>query len=270
MYLTNLASIARSAGLRVVENGINKGWQDRGHNGMGDIRTIVVHHTAGSTAKADPRPMGSLNTLVVGRSDLKGPLCHYGLGRDGSVYPAAAGKAWHAGFVKHIDYVNSHSIGIEMQNAGTKSDPWPEEQVEAAVELCASLCVAFGLDASDVLGHREICQPAGRKIDPTLDMVDFRRRVRNAIAERADRTTVRPKPAAPAYTLVGLAYYRPLRLMKGARIQAIQRKVGVKDDGKFGKLTKAAVIRYQKSKHLVPDGVVGADTAHSFGWGFKP
>ena len=166
MYLTYLADVCRRAGLKVHEV---DGWQKRGHAGeLTSVKTIVCHHTGGSTARQDSRPMGSLNTVTYGRPGLAGPLCNLGLGRDGTVYVVAAGKAWHAGVVRHIDYINARSIGIEAQNAGTKADPWTEVQMDAYGRLCAALCVAYGLTADDVLGHKEVCDPKGRKIDPTL------------------------------------------------------------------------------------------------------
>ena len=40
----------------------------------------------------------------------------------------------------------------------------------------------------------------------------------------------------------------------------MQKKVGVKADGWFGPITEAAVKDYQRSKGLVPDGIVGPIT----------
>ncbi len=42
--------------------------------------------------------------------------------------------------------------------------------------------------------------------------------------------------------------------------EIIQRKVGVNVDGKFGNNTKAAVINFQRSNGLTPDGSVGLNT----------
>lgn len=43
----------------------------------------------------------------------------------------------------------------------------------------------------------------------------------------------------------------------GADVQCLQSKLGVSADGKFGPMTKAAVVAWQASKGLVADGVVG-------------
>lgn len=47
----------------------------------------------------------------------------------------------------------------------------------------------------------------------------------------------------------------------GANVQCVQSKVGVTADGKFGPMTKAAVVAFQTSKGLVADGIVGPKTA---------
>jgi hypothetical protein len=171
-YLTNLADVARSGGLNVVEV-IN--WKTRGHGAQTSVKKIVCHHTGGPPTGDMP----SLNTVVNGRPDLAGPLSHFTISRSGIVYVVAAGQCWHTGAVLRPEYGNPYAIGIEAE--GTGKDPWPEAQMIAYVKLCAVLCVAFGLKASDVLGHKEICSPVGRKPDPNFDMGTFRVRVEGAI-----------------------------------------------------------------------------------------
>ena len=43
-------------------------------------------------------------------------------------------------------------------------------------------------------------------------------------------------------------------------LRKLNQVVGVEADGKYGQLTKDAVIEYQKAHGLVPDGVVGINT----------
>lgn len=169
--LTWLAKVAREAGLEVDEV---EGWTMRGRDTMRP-RGIVCHHTAGGRTGDIP----SLRTLVHGRSDLPGPLCHYGLGRSGTVYVVAAGKANHAGTGEWRGLrTNSEVIGIEAENAGDAADPWPDRQLDAYVRLCAAVCEHLGVEATMVAGHKEWAQPAGRKPDPhSIDMDDFRVRV---------------------------------------------------------------------------------------------
>ncbi|WP_409186503.1 N-acetylmuramoyl-L-alanine amidase [Amycolatopsis sp. VS8301801F10] len=168
MLLTSLATIARSAGLKVVEQ---PGWTARGHGQMSGVKAVVCHHTAGPAAGNAP----SLGVVQNGRSDLAGPLAHYVLGRDGTVYVVAAGLCWHAGAVLNNNWSNNYAIGIEAEATGTAA--WPEVQLDAYARLCRALCAAFGLPISAVLGHKEVCSPRGRKSDPNFDMGAFRARI---------------------------------------------------------------------------------------------
>ncbi|HJT02050.1 MAG TPA: peptidoglycan recognition family protein [Pseudonocardiaceae bacterium] len=173
MYLTNLADIAHSGGVTVVERA---GWRTRGHGGMSGVKTIVVHHTAGPATGDAP----SLNTVQNGRPDLAGPLAHFLLSREGRAYVVAAGLCYHAGAVRDNSYSNSWAVGIEMEGTGRNS--WPSHQVTACAKLCAALCRHYGLPASRVLGHKEVCAPVGRKIDPNFDMANFRTLVSRELA----------------------------------------------------------------------------------------
>jgi N-acetyl-anhydromuramyl-L-alanine amidase AmpD len=122
--------------------------------------------------------MPSLRVVTDGRAGLAGPLCNYGLGRDGTVYVVAAGYGWHAGVVRDQSYANDYAIGIEAEATGLTG--WPSIQMDAYAQLCAALCDAFDLSPDRVLGHKEVCAPRGRKSDPNFDMDQFRTRVRNA------------------------------------------------------------------------------------------
>lgn len=171
-YLTNLADIARGAGLTVVEQA---GWKNRGHGPMTDVQIIACHHTAGPKTGDAP----SLRVVQDGRSDLAGPLAHFVLARSGVVYVVAAGQCWHTGNTLQPWQSNAHAIGIEAEASGT--EPWPAAQMLAYAKLCKALADAFRLPISRVLGHKEICAPVGRKVDPNFDMNEFR-----ALVARAD------------------------------------------------------------------------------------
>jgi hypothetical protein len=170
MMLTDLADICRKAGMATSEV---EGWRTRGHGQMQQPETIVCHHTAGPATGNMP----SLNTLIHGRSDLPGPLCHLGLGRDGTVYVVAAGLAYHAGDVRQTTMGNAYAIGIEAE--GTGVSPWPAVQMDAYAQLCRALCDAYGIPIARVLGHKEVCAPVGRKTDPNFDMSALRRATTN-------------------------------------------------------------------------------------------
>lgn len=177
MMLTDLATACRKSGLKVEEV---SGWKTRGHGQMTSVETIVCHHTAGPATGNYP----SLGVVRDGRAGLPGPLAQLGLGRDGTVYVIAAGVAYHAGDVRSTAYNNWRAIGIEAEATGVTT--WPEVQMDAYARLCAALCDHYDVPASRVLGHKEVCSPAGRKIDPNFDMAAFRGRIANLEDPMAD------------------------------------------------------------------------------------
>jgi hypothetical protein len=163
--LTELADIPRKAGLKVEEV---PGWRTRGHGEMLAVRTIVCHHTAGPASGEAP----SLGVVRDGRPGLEGPLSHYVLGRSGAVYVVAAGLCWHTGNTFSANQSNPYAIGIEAEATGTSN--WPDMQYQAYAQLCRALMDHYGLPLSQVLGHKEVAAPLGRKIDPNFSMNDFR------------------------------------------------------------------------------------------------
>jgi N-acetyl-anhydromuramyl-L-alanine amidase AmpD len=173
MMLTNLASIARAAGLKVIEV---DGWKTRqtpdGYKQIA-VDTIVCHHTANGGA---PGNAPSLDVVTHGRAGLPGPLSHFVLAKDGTVYVVAAGHCNHAGVSLKTTYENGYSIGIEAEADGEPGHPgdWPAVQITAYRRLCAALVDAFDLSVADVRGHKETCSPRGRKSDPSFDMDDHR------------------------------------------------------------------------------------------------
>lgn len=170
MMLTDLADTLRGAGLQVVEV---PGWRTRGHAPMTAVQAVICHHTAGPTGSDH----ASLDVVVNGRSDLAGPLANLFLERDGTWQVVAAGLAYHAGAVRSPRWQNSRAVGIEAENDGKPPLDWPDVQIESFAKGCAALVRRYGLTVGDVLGHKEVCAPVGRKPDPDFDMNAFRRRV---------------------------------------------------------------------------------------------
>jgi len=197
MY-TGLARVARKTGYPVIEV---DGWKKRGHGGMAGVKTLTAHHTVGPKSGNYP----SLTVVRDGRAGLPGPLAQIGLGRDGTIYIIAAGVSWHAGKVSKDAYRNPWNIGIEAENTGT-GEEWTRAMIDSYVKLMRALMDEFKLPINSVLGHKEICYPAGRKIDPAfiepkLTMAQFRGYVQKGyyIPPVGDVKPVesKPKPAAP-------------------------------------------------------------------------
>jgi hypothetical protein len=173
LMVTNLADILRSAGLNVTEV---DGWKTRAHGPLTDVRSIICHHTAGPSTGDYP----SLPIVRDGRPDLPGPLAQLGLGRSGTWFAIAAGLSYHAGVVTDPTlYSNQYAIGVEAEGVGLPPTDsghiyWPEVQWESYVRGVRALKKAFNVSTEHVRGHKEICSPAGRKIDPNFSMDEFR------------------------------------------------------------------------------------------------
>lgn len=247
--LTWLPDVLVASGLKVAEV---PGWRTRGHGDFGKPRGVLLHHTVGPLKGNMP----SLGVVTNGRPDLSGPLCNLGLGRDGTWYVVAAGRASHAGAGnwRGCTSGNSEMIGIEAENNGT-TEPWSDAQMTSYRHGVAALLKKIGAGAVWAAGHKEYALPKGRKIDPNFDMVAFRKDVAAILGDRVD-----PVPVVPAVDTND----RPT-LRRGLRnpatekyVKMVQKAVGAEPvDGAFGPKTEAAVREWQRHHHLVPDGIFG-------------
>jgi hypothetical protein len=182
IYVPWLADAARLTRYPVVEVA---GWRTRGHGGMRVVEGVVAHHTANGPRGDYP----SLNIVRNGRAGLRGPLSAYGLGRSGTIFVIAAGQSWHAGasaWARYID-LNDEFLGIEAESVGTRDD-WTPAQRDAYPRLTAAILYYMRRGADRVAGHKEVCRPRGRKIDPAYwDMNAFRSRVAWMLADPQKR-----------------------------------------------------------------------------------
>jgi N-acetylmuramoyl-L-alanine amidase/Putative peptidoglycan binding domain len=261
--LTWLPDVLKAAGLKVA---LEEGWENRGRGNVGEIKGVICHHTAGGGPERGNMP--SLGTLKNGRkashgqAALPGPLAQLGLGRDGTFFVIAAGRAIHAGrgSFKGLATGNSSFIGIEAENTGKPTDPWPAVQLEAYQRGVAAILKHLQRDATFCCGHREYALPKGRKVDPSFDMEQFRARVA-AILDGTAPALVMIPAAEPPVEPGGPAGRPTLRRgSKDELVKTVQQKVGVDVDGKFGPRTEAAVRAFQRDHELVPDGIVGPKT----------
>jgi hypothetical protein len=141
---------------------------------FGPVNGVVIHHTAGAS---------SLGLCYNGTSSLPGPLCHTHLGKTGVANMLSAGRANHAGtFAQNAHNAvlaespvhpypdasepidgNDHYYGLEIENRGNGTDPYPWVQYVAAVKWATAICRAQGWNQDSVIGHKEGTR---RKIDP--------------------------------------------------------------------------------------------------------
>jgi N-acetyl-anhydromuramyl-L-alanine amidase AmpD len=202
--------------------------------------------------------MPTLKLLIEGRSDLPGPLSQLGLGRDGTYYVIASGRANHAGRGEWngISTGNTSFIGIEAENSGRKNDPWPAVQLDAYHRGAAAILREVGRTAASCCGHREYARPTGRKSDINVDMDQFRRSVAAIMSGQSP-----PPVLIPAAEPVGQARRTLRRGDTGELVTELRRMLNIPGaDGTFGPQTEAAVREFQRQHDMVPDGIVGPKT----------
>jgi peptidoglycan hydrolase-like protein with peptidoglycan-binding domain len=255
-----LPDVLRDAGLKVA---LVPGWESRGRAEMGPIMGVLCHYTAGSRKGNMP----TLDLLVRGREEspgaeaLPGPLCQLGLGRDGTYYIVAAGRANHAGkgVWQGITTGNSNFIGIEAENTGRADDrPWPAVQLDAYHRGVAAILKRVGRGAEFCAGHKEYAPQ--RKTDPDFDMHEFRAHVAAILAGTAPPPKLIPavEPPRPAGE-PGRPTLR--RGMANSFVNELQVKLRINPPtGTFGPVTEAAVRDLQRARDMVPDGIVGPKT----------
>jgi GH24 family phage-related lysozyme (muramidase) len=245
--LTWLPQVLQDAGLKVAET---PGWRERGRADMPNPVGVMCHHTA----NPNKGNMPTLNMLISGRSDLSGPLAQLGLGRDGTFYVIAAGRANHAGLGRWegVFTGNSSFIGIEAEHSGVAADPWPPEQLDAYARGVAAILKHLGATEKMCCGHKEYALPANRKCDPTFDMTAFRQEVSLYLVGKS------PPPPIPHTD----EQDRPT-LRRGDRrdaVKTLQAALNADPDGIFGARTEAALRQRQRELGLVADGIAGPKT----------
>ncbi|MCX5398473.1 peptidoglycan-binding protein [Streptomyces sp. NBC_00102] len=272
-------------GLTISEHA---GWRTHNRNGVGawgPVNGVVIHHTAGSN---------SLELVYAGRSDLPGPLCHSHLAKNGTVTMVGNGRANHAGSfaanafnamvtessthprpdsAEPVD-ANSRTYGLEIENLGNGTDPYPAAQYDAAVRWAAAVCRFHGWSADSVIGHAEGTR---RKVDPSFSMSTFRADVAKRLkppttpgtaTKTTSTSTGKPKPVQYA-PFPGAAYFK--KNPRSALITAMGRRLVAEGCGKYksgpgpqwtevDRLSYAAWQRKRGFSGTSADGWPGAQT----------
>ena len=125
------------------------------HGGLINPNYIIIHYTASSNAE------GAISWMQNPKSKV---AAHIHIDRLGNVVQLLAlnVRGQHAGesYWKGIVGLNSHSIGIELQNTGTQE--YTPIQLQQNIDVCKALSQTFQI--KEILGHSEISP--GRKTDP--------------------------------------------------------------------------------------------------------
>jgi hypothetical protein len=172
-WLQDLDQALRARGVIFEEYG---DWRNCGRpasTGNFDPQGVLCHHTASPSGCSD---QDDIDCIMAGNSSAPGPISQLYIGRSGSVYILAAGRANHGGKGKRpgIDTsgcadMNAALIGIEAGASGY--DYWPDEQTYTYGEVVFALCDWYGWDVNaDVYLHFTTGPPSGgcnSKIDPS-------------------------------------------------------------------------------------------------------
>lgn len=120
---------------------------------------VMIHHTAQDSLGQTVRTFHSARA---------GVSSHYVIGRDGKIVQMVNDlyRGHHAGFGKwgNDTDLNSSSIGIELDNNGL-TDPWPEAQINALVDLLQYLKESYNIPQANFIGHMDYAPT--RKNDPS-------------------------------------------------------------------------------------------------------
>jgi hypothetical protein len=157
---------------------------------------IFLHHTGGATVGEEP----SLQTVINGRPDLRGPLAQFHVARSGRLNLISAGRANHAekGSPKVLDEVRrgvlitrtaaERNLPDDKDNVGNRwfwgfevqGPPFTDAQVETCVRGCVALFRGHGWPIEDLYRIVTHAIWTKRKHDPDFDPVaaNVRARVR--------------------------------------------------------------------------------------------
>lgn len=157
VWLTWLGDALRAEGCVVAEDCGD--WAHRGRpasTGSFDPLAAGWHHTGTTASTGNPFPTRS--TLINGRSDLPGPLCHVGIDYNGVCHLIAAGRANHAGESNGWGPTssgdgNAQLVGFEIDYDGTQ--PMSAAQRDAASRASAAVLRRLDHDAEHAGRHAE-------------------------------------------------------------------------------------------------------------------
>ncbi|RKH46477.1 peptidoglycan recognition protein family protein [Corallococcus sicarius] len=130
-----------------------------------DIDAIVLHHTGTNNGKGDLAWMRNPDSKVS---------ANYMLDTDGKIYQLVGDekRSWHAGKSELHGVptdVNARSIGIEIVNDGSGKTPFTDAQYKALTQLVGYLKQEHKVPAANILGHKDVAVPKGRKDDPAAN-----------------------------------------------------------------------------------------------------
>lgn len=208
---------------------------------------LILHYTGMKSAEA------ALNWLCTPESRVS---CHYLVDEAGLITQMVDEelRAWHAGVSEWqgMTDLNSHSIGIEIQNLGHQLGytPFPAVQMRAVIALCTDILSRHVIAARHVLAHSDVA-PA-RKIDPG-ELFDWR-----LLSDEGIGHWVEPEPIGGGPFLQ--------QGDSGEAVEALQEMLrlygyGIEPTGQFDAATVAVIKAFQRHfRQAKVDGVADTST----------
>jgi N-acetyl-anhydromuramyl-L-alanine amidase AmpD len=128
--------------------------------GQQKISMIVLHATAGTARSA----LAWLTNPAARVS------AHYLIDKSGHTYQLVRDEntAWHAGRASWHGQtkINELSLGVELENANDGRDPYPQEQIDALLQLTQEKVSQYNIAPDMITRHLDVAVPRGRKRDP--------------------------------------------------------------------------------------------------------
>lgn len=125
--------------------------------GIRKANFVILHYTAQDSVQQ------TLRTFTLLRTEVS---AHYVIGKDGKIFHMVNDymRSNHAGAGKwgSLTDMNSSSIGIEIDNAGT--EPFTDAQINSLLLLLAQLKKAYNIPTANFIGHQDYAPK--RKSDP--------------------------------------------------------------------------------------------------------
>ncbi len=154
---------------------------------------IILHHTAGKES-------GDIPTLTRPGT---GVSSNDYINKQGVIYELVPHprRAWHAGTRdasqagRYYYDGNTYYIGVEIENYGNGSDPYPKAQVDAVIWRCRRLKEKFGLyHPSQIFRHRDFAPSRKTDTSNNFPFEEVRRRIMAKTDAVDGGSTPAPKP----------------------------------------------------------------------------
>lgn len=165
--------------------------------------------------------------------------------------------AWHAGSTANHNY-----IGIELCHFDDEAKF--NETYKRAVWLFADTFVNYlkitTITKENLMSHDEVSK-AWHETNHTDPVGYFSQHGKTVDMFRADvQKEINNMIAPPVVPYCGYLLSIKLVRQSDANVRAVQRRLGINADGRFGNQTKNAVLAFQRAHNLSADGIVGKNT----------